>query len=548
MARRASPDPAPGSRRHDWAFCAVWGVLLAGLCVVRAGGLQLQYASDSYQYLSTATNFAEGRFGQTSIVYYDEERLHGLIPAPLTTFPLGYPMLLAAATYVFGRLDRAAFFVSLLSSLGTLLAMVPLAREARLTSTMQRLALGAFALICFTAMFGSYAVSEPPFTLAVTLAELSVLRSLRTDASLRRSVAMAALAGALLALAYWVRYAGLFFLAALVPIAVCGLARFRRACWSALTALVVAAPAVALAMFRNARLVHSWRGGNLKHVPHSIGEIVRGTAMSVRDLLLSPTAVRDLVLVKVALVLALAALIVTGAVVAWRKRPAGAGITSLLEMGPLTVLGAFCATYVAGILYAAKVTAIDFNSRLFLPILPTAFILLFGLAGRVEAALEPHRGKTWGIACAAALLLFGIVHAHATVRVPSLRARYLAITDALEQPADGERTALAIIAEHAGPSGAVMTTEGQATGWALKRRTLALPTLAHSSTEWTEQNVLAALRRFDVKILIVHKVVYGSREEVYPSPFVVDLAAGHAPGSLRKVGESPSVVLYAPHP
>ena len=51
--------------------------------------------NDSYQYLNVAENFRHDHHLTTSLVNFDTERSHGRIPAPLTTFPVGYPFVVA---------------------------------------------------------------------------------------------------------------------------------------------------------------------------------------------------------------------------------------------------------------------------------------------------------------------------------------------------------------------------------------------------------------------------------------------------------------------
>lgn len=68
----------------------------------------------------------------------------------------------------------------------------------------------------------------------------------------------------------------------------------------------------------------------------------------------------------------------------------------------------------------------------------------------------------------------------------------------------------------------------------------------YNSLEWTEQYLHATVDRFGVKALIIHKDRNDTTAGPYPSAFIAQLAAGRPPGWLRRIAESPSLVLYAP--
>ena len=51
--------------------------------------------ADTAVYISVAKNILKGKGFSTSIIYYDEDRLTGKIPAPETVFPNGYPFLIS---------------------------------------------------------------------------------------------------------------------------------------------------------------------------------------------------------------------------------------------------------------------------------------------------------------------------------------------------------------------------------------------------------------------------------------------------------------------
>src|ERR1019366_7663969 len=75
-------------------------------------------SNDSYQYLDVAEHFRHDHQLATSLVYFDTERSYGRIPAPLTTFAPGYPVVVAI-TSLSSDLEDAARGLSCVCYAGT---------------------------------------------------------------------------------------------------------------------------------------------------------------------------------------------------------------------------------------------------------------------------------------------------------------------------------------------------------------------------------------------------------------------------------------------
>src|SRR5437868_4785598 len=93
----------PLSRSDALALTAIALIVGVGMALWRPATL----FNDSFQYMSVAANLLHGRGVATSIPYFDTERSHGVIPAPMTTFPPGYPIIIAALSAT-GMQDVAA--------------------------------------------------------------------------------------------------------------------------------------------------------------------------------------------------------------------------------------------------------------------------------------------------------------------------------------------------------------------------------------------------------------------------------------------------------
>lgn len=161
---------------------------------------------DSYQYISAADNLANGNGLRTSIIHFDIERKYGQMPAPLTTFPPGYSVVIASLNYFKIGFETAGFIVSL----GSLVVLVPLiccaARILELSDDATRLALLLF-IVNSTTVFQSTAVLTESLFTTLTFAALSLIMMHLRDSGRMRNLAGAL---AILGAATWIRYAGLF--------------------------------------------------------------------------------------------------------------------------------------------------------------------------------------------------------------------------------------------------------------------------------------------------------------------------------------------------
>src|SRR5262249_18015901 len=87
-----------GSRGLGGREIAVWTVATFRQFLVSGLTVHQPLSNDSYQYLSVTETLRTGHGIETSLVHFDVERAHGTVPAPITTFPSGFPMAAAAVT------------------------------------------------------------------------------------------------------------------------------------------------------------------------------------------------------------------------------------------------------------------------------------------------------------------------------------------------------------------------------------------------------------------------------------------------------------------
>ena len=204
-ARNVSDARQLASTASVWA----WTVACAILIALRIySGFAPYLANDSFQYLSMAQNALQGHFGYSSIVHFDAERSFGVVPAPVVTFPMGYPLVIALISRLGVPLETAALLINVLSTIACVYQHWVVRRALR--------SLGGpcatFAVFVINAPvteYGTSALTEPPFTLPILGGT-----ALRVSARLHQGKVSPWLwiaVGLAYGSAYFVRYAGLFF-------------------------------------------------------------------------------------------------------------------------------------------------------------------------------------------------------------------------------------------------------------------------------------------------------------------------------------------------
>lgn len=535
------PSRLPLAERLFW--CAIL------ICIV---ALKIQpswqpfRSNDSFQYLSVADNLQRGVIGSTSLLHFDVERSHGKVPAPLTTFPIGYPVLVGVFEASGFSGETAGLLVSLLATLGSIFVLDILGRRVGLSTTARRWVLAVFVVTSRTTRFAAAVMSESAFTLVSLGALVLLISALQSTANGRPRASLAIAAGLAFGLSYWLRYAGLFVLLGLLPVvALFFAARRRDFVRQVLIAICAGGLIVILGMIRNIILVGTWRGGNTKEVHHPALEIVRGFVIAIKNLMFGSSAMSDSIALKVTLVLLLVVGCAAGVAVIL-KSTRGADRASVQMDFAAAILAIVAATYVACLTYVARHTTISFGARYLYPMLPVVLVLtgvaITGVERRIAgtSARWGWRGLWSGVA-----VLYALLHVSQFFREPS-PSTYDVVANRLDQPFTAEATARRVILSLAGPDGVVMSNFGQATGYVLRRPVLSLVEPELSSVTWDESNVRAAMKRFSVKVLVVHRIASDARIDAYPSPFVERLATGEVPSWLHKIGESKAVVIYGP--
>jgi hypothetical protein len=550
-AFRPAPEPgagaAPGSR--EVTLYALVLLTVAALRVAAAGGPYMH--DDSYQYLSAAENLRARGTASTSLVFFDVERSHGVIPAPLTTFPSGYPALIAVLASTGLRPELAGWLISLVAAIAVVVLLGHAGRVLSLAPFATRVAVLGWALNAHAAMFATAVLTESLFT-AVSLAGIVLLLP-RPDASPGGGWRIAA-GGLLVGVGYHVRYAGLFFAAALHVWALREVRRgASRRAWLGALALCDAVAGAVVA--RNLLLTGTWMGGNGKTVIRPLWSVVRRLGFSAGDMLLGASGwLRPPWHFRVYSLLAAATLAgatAMTALLAWAFFRRG---STRAAGGRWPALVLLCATvFCLGTFYAGATTVISFGVRMFVPVLPLALLLL-------GAALT----HAWGAAAArlavrrnALLAVLAVAYAGvnlATVRHLDLDTPHVAAARALEGAMPDGGSLASWIARAVPPDAVIASTVGLPTGHLLHRRTLATVNDTFSDLRWTADVTRTEMQRFGASYLVLFPEALrgptsrpGAPEPLGPaldSPFLRALAAGDCPSWLELAARNERAMIF----
>lgn len=514
----------------------VWCFLVLALVGFRARALGPSLEPDSYQYLSVAGNFATGKPGYTSIVHFDSERSHGTVPAPMTTFPAGYPAAIAALAAAGLAPEWSGTVLSAAAALSLLFLYWFLARALDVGGLGLRVAMLCTFANAELLIFARSVLSESLFTLLTVGAALLFAIGLAQRSRRAGGWGLFLAAGVLVGLAYWVRYAGLFLFAAMVLAAVLQLRRRERSARPVLFGLAVAAFIIGLGCVRNQLLVGTWKGGNEKAVHHPLLGVLGRAPVEIYHLLTGPIGSARYGLLDLLLVLALAG--VAGLCI-WRGRKAAPLAPPARTV--LQVLGCYLVVYCAAMVYASHVSVISFGPRMFFPLLPL-FLMLGAVAiTRAQARLGSGRDGILVAALGVLVLAYVAVNVRSLASQPRTPAPDRSVQAALQEELASGMSVGAWIAANIPVGEVIVASHGQPTGYVLKRPTVSLVSRAYTDQTWGEPEVHALMLRYHARFLILYP---GDEPELYDSPFLAGLVAGAPSSWLAPVALARDIKIF----
>ncbi|MFO1217419.1 MAG: glycosyltransferase family 39 protein [Burkholderiaceae bacterium] len=526
----------------------VWLCVFLGLVALRLRpGLALTLGQDSFQYMSAAQNALDGHFGYTSLVHFDAERSFGVVPAPMVTFPPGYPLALALASLTGLPLATSGLLISLIAMAACLPLLAWLGIRLGLSRVVYNAVLAGFATNAAVNVVAARVASDALFTAIVLFAIGLLVRRDRGKGSTWNWV----FAGIAFGLAYLVRYAAMFFIVGLVFVLIRHLLSSDRSMAKRYAiALTVAGVAVLGGIARNIVLVGNWRGGNDKIVSNPISLVLVETVRGVNRLFLGPGSG-----VAGGTLFPRAVLLMSFAFgVAWLARhcvrKASLGRLAMLRNETASVgfdWSLLALAYIAGLIYAWLKSVISIGEERYLvPLLPL-LLLLLGLTVQKLLSAAPERSRRLALL---AFTISSILYVYLNLLILQLPQQpgWLPIAASLDARSTDGKSVRTAVYELTGADGTVMANSGQAIGYLLGRRTVSLVGPHFSSMEWTEQSMRETARRFGVRAIVIYAPTGDDRStdgDVIPSTFVKSLAQGDAPPWMRLEYRASNFSVYA---
>ena len=542
--------PGSSAVRGTAIDAVAWMALAAVLLMLRVSpSFAPEVNQDSFQYLSAARHAMHGLVGYTSLLHFDVERSFGVAPAPLVTFALGFPLAIAAVGLTGATLTTAGLLVSATATIASVPVLMSISRQLGFTRVLCNAMAACFAVNGIVIEFGSAVLSEALCALCMLVGVALLLKAGRPGERSAWPTWMAA--GLAFAVAYFVRYAGLFFIVGLGLLTLRHLAsRNREFARGHVIALSVALCAVVAVIGRNMALVGNWRGRDEMLVNNPVFPTLIQTGQGINALFLGSGTHSNLpggtFVPKVLLVI----LLVGGlATLAWmhRRDRAAAVMDAPAHRGAATDILLLALAYCACMFYAGMTSSISYGeARNFVPI-ASLLILLLGwgihtLLSSVPRAPVLRRSAV--IALAASFCLYAYLNA-LVMRRPAVNAA-AEVVAMMDGAAENGKTIRSAIGDIVG-SGVILANNGQAVGHVLGARTVSMVGPTFSTAIWNEAKVREAIRRFQVAAVVISAPIAGQpQDDELPSPFIRQLASGQPPAWLKLASRSDRILVYVP--
>jgi hypothetical protein len=523
-------------RWPPWLEPMAWCALCVVAAIAPVARQRLpRLRNDSFQYLSAASNLRSTQRMATSFVHFDPERSHGTIPSPLTWFPPGYPVAIAAVSMLGCSYETAALLVSIAGFVLVTGGLWWLMRMMDVSIWAARAAVLCWIVNAQALYYSVAAMSESLFTVFVFASILFFAKTAEASPGARGWiwwVASAAMAG----LSYWVRYAGILCVLTFVLILLVQTVFGNKPSWRpALAAGALPFVVMLPLMIRNVILVGDWRGRVNTVGSSSIHDLAVNAPSVFFHLILGDGTVRQL---KVPAILIAIGLIGIG-YATLRSRPANA--SRVLRL-PLTkegmVLIAFLG-YSLGILAIALGSVLAYTpTRIFVPILPHLIVLTTcGVAGILR-----NSPKFIGLAIALCLLL-GYTAGNLISRASPQPDTRDWTEQALLGPDGTGHSIKDRLQQELKPGEVIGATNGQAAGYVLNHPSISLEHNEYNTSNWDEVSLRKELARFGAG----HVLVFRNAEldsDLGESRLLGALANCQPPPWLRLVSHNQDVCVY----
>jgi len=448
----------------------VWACICVALIALRVyPDFVPNTGNDTFQYFSVAENALTGHIGYTSLIHFDAERSFGMAPAPMVTFPLGYPLAIALVSLLGLSLQSAAFVISARSTAACVPLLAWTGKQLGWSRILRNATLAIFVFNGAVIEYGAAAMSEALFTFTV-LSGVALVIAAQLDAESGRW--RWATAGLVLGAAYFVRYAGLFFVLGFAFVIIRQFFASNRALAKGYAiAFCIASVIVLAGVARNIVLVGNWRGGNEKIVSNAVLPLLKNTAYAVQEMFVGPgfgllrgptfwmSSLRALLLVS--LVAASIGWLIWSRHARDQRANHDDVITKSLGIDVCLLVG----VYGACMFYAGLTSVVSYGTRMFVPLLPL-LIVLIGVAAHtiITTPAQPNTSRTpTRLALGASLCFYLMLNVFLVVRPPSPSDLSSIARIMIAPPLKGI-SPHSIVRSLTGPTGVIVANNGQAVG------------------------------------------------------------------------------------
>ena len=485
---------------HAFAAAAMMSLAATVLLVLNYDGTWLH--PDTAQALSVARNVRDGNGFSTGIIYYEEHYQLKTWPAPQTVFPIGFPAMIAVLGSTGLSLRLASLWIGVAGFLlAPLLICVAAQRMGRRPATGLLL---AAVWLCFPMLWHNvWECQTEMMFITLTLGSLILLQS--PWLGTRRLL----LAGIFAAIAFSLRYAGIFWLMAVGGVF---LMQFVRQRWSAVqqAATFFAIPCMlAITLFaRNSMLVGDIKGGNNKAVHRTLKEAGESAYYAVSRLAgLDKSSLFAGKLAEVATVVGLGLLVSAAFMCCIRMhRPESRRYFTTGTTGDSTIF-LYLGVSLAALIGLEKTTSINLSPRMFFPLIPFSLLAVAELISRMLVTLPERSGwAKWQrsqIVAASTLLISGVLSGQirAAAEIRNHVHRFGMVDDVVNQIIDSPTGSMM-------PSGLlvgkrILSDESHMLAEVLLQGTVGLTSTTYTMRIWTDDEAIALIRRYQINRVVV---------------------------------------------
>ena len=221
--------------------------------------------ADTAVYISVAKNILKGKGFSTSIIYYDEDRLTGKIPAPETVFPNGYPFLISLVMMLGVSPAYSAFIICIVCFNLIGIELYLISKKFNYSNILYIFIIVSWFFSTYIWYYVLSCLSELSFIFFTTTSTYLLLLN-----ELKNSKIYVFYSSIAAALSYTIRYVGIFFILSLIIYFIYKYLKNRNRDSSTNIMIISLIPTVSVVatILRNYLVVGSIRGSS-RYLPES---------------------------------------------------------------------------------------------------------------------------------------------------------------------------------------------------------------------------------------------------------------------------------------